>query len=333
MQAYFGNRPLEDIYTLWEKSIEKLENAKVVVIGVPSDTGAGIRRGAAYGPRAVRRELLKLPRFQDLIKHSQVVDLGDIFCNPHLLHDEMLNLKQIKRCQKEMYGGPFRYRLPVSPLSSLEFALSLLLKEFSHLKVFAIGGDHSIAWPLSRVLSKRHKKLGIVQPDAHTDLLPSRYGVKYCFGTWSFHAAKLIKNRFVQIGIRQSGKDRGHWEKSLGIKQVWAYEARSKSNQDIIQEVISFLKKKGVKDLYFSNDIDGTDCLEAPATGTPVSEGVSSTLLLSLIEELPKHFRWVGADINEVAPDLAKSQEDLEKTCKLAARYSLASIESLLASR
>ena len=329
----------KNLLKAWKSSLEDLALAKVVIIGVPLDTGAGIRRGAAYGPQEVRKPLYALPEVQTLLKSRTLIDMGDLFVNPHLLHDSMLNQEQITACQNEMYPlAPLdlRARLPVSGLSQLKLVLQCLLSAHPHLKVQVIGGDHSVAWPVSEVYSSQYPgTLGIVQPDAHTDLLSSRLGVKYCFGTWSYHANQLLggKGKLVQLGIRQSGRDQSHWESTTGVKQFWAQDILSQPEDQTIQKIIDHLKSKGIQHIYFSNDIDGTDESEAPATGTPAPHGLRSEFLIKVIQALGQNFQLVVGDIVEVAPVLGPDLSHAEATCQLAAQYLKTSIESQLYSK
>lgn len=323
-----------------------LKRARVALLGVPLDTGAGIRRGAAGGPRGVREALLESPQYRRWLNQGVILDLGDLFVNPHLLHDEMLNEGQIRLCQDGMYPEvpePLRRGLPVSALSQARWVLSRLLRDYPNLKIFVIGGDHSVAWPVTEAFCERYPgTLGIVQPDAHTDLLASRLGVRYCFGTWSYHAREKLGDpgRLVQIGIRQSRRDRGHWELNLGVRQIWASEIRARVRkaggnarivaEKVAQEITTQLKEHGVQKLYFSNDIDGTDEREALATGTPAPDGLTSSLLIKVIQKLARKFDWVAADIMEVAPDLGPTPAVRHKTCRLAARYTVECLRALL---
>lgn len=324
----------------WLQSLERLGAARIALLGVPSDTGAGIRRGAAHGPRAIRAELLGRARYRDWLRGGVVVDLGDVFVNPHLLHDEMLSPEQRRACQDEMYArarAPRRGLLPVAALSQTETILLSLYKKFPHLKIFVLGGDHSVAWPTVSALAKAHpeilaqKTLGILQPDAHTDLLSQRLGVKICFGTWSFHANELLGRggRLVQIGIRQSGRDQNHWESTLGVKQFWAHEIASTSHDVMVDRIIAHFKSVGAKQVYFSNDIDGTDEEWASATGTPAKQGFNPDFLIKLIRKCSEQFEFIGADLVEVAPDLG-TPESIQKTLKTAGDYAIESLEALL---
>lgn len=330
-QIFSGSIPQDEkeISLLWQESWKFLDQAKVALIGAPSDTGAGIRRGAAYGPLAIRKALLQNPIFQGWIQTKKVIDLGDIYVNPHLLHDGMLNSEQIKLCQNAMYPNApdlERTHFCVSPLSQLKQILSALLEQHGKIKLFIIGGDHSVAWPVTEVLAKKYPgTLGVVQPDAHTDLLKSRLGVQYCFGTWSYHANELIgrNGKLVQLGIRQSGKDKKYWESSTQVKQYWADDIQSMNPDQFVMDLVQHLKERGVKQIYFSNDIDGTDETEASATGTPAPNGLRPEFLEKVIQGLGQNFELVAADIVEVAPDLAPSPEEREKTGDLAARYAI----------
>lgn len=320
----------------WSESWARLDRAKVVLIGVPMDTGAGIRRGAMYGPRALRETLLERGSFRELLVGDDVVDLGDIYVNPHLLHDVMLSDRQIRLCQDSMYSSATaeqRALWPVSPLSQLQYVLMKLLTDYPHLRPMVLGGDHSLGHAVSQALIDRHgsKKMGILQPDAHTDLLPSRLGVEFCFGTWSYHANESLGRggRLVQIGIRQTGRDRGHWESELGVRQYWQGEWLGKSGAEVARDIVAHFQSIGVDKLYFSNDVDGTDVSFVSATGTPAAGGFSPSFLLDLIEEVSNHISFVGADCVEVAPSLAKDPHELESTLEVSADFIEASIRAL----
>lgn len=132
-------------------------------------------------------------------------------------------------------------------------------------------------------------------------------------------------SRFVQFGIRQTGRDRGHWESTTGIRQFWGSEIRGASDGNvIIDQAIETLRQAGVSKIYFSNDIDGTDAEFASATGTPADQGPAPGFFHAAIRKLGAAFELVGADIMEVAPDLAPDPDARRKTVGLAAEYSWA---------
>jgi arginase family enzyme len=320
----------------WRRSLQALASARVVVLGIPSDCGAGLVRGAAFGPAALRSALLRQPGRARLTGLAGVVDAGDVAVVPHLLHDDMLNEAQKQSCRQALYptlGAEVAAALPVSPLSIAERALDCLFEINPGARLLVLGGDHSVAWPVVAALVRhRAPALGIVQPDAHTDLLPERLGVRYCFATWAYHANDLLgrNGRLVQVGVRASGRDKQHWESTLGVHQVWAAEVEQKGAAAVLDEIVQHLRARGVKQVYLSNDIDATDAGDAPSTGAPEHRGLHAEFILALIARLGAEFDLVAADLVEVAPPVG-SPEDSRRTVELGARYLAASLDALLA--
>jgi arginase family enzyme len=316
----------EEVGLRFRERLGRLASARAVLLGVPSDAGGGILRGANQGPLAIRERLLEEdPGWFRRAEEAGLVDLGDVFTVPQLLHDEMLSPAQLHASRRALYPDlpPGEAdRLPVSPLSIAERALDLVLSVNPRAAPLLLGGDHSAAWPAVAALRRVRDDLGVVQVDAHTDLLPERLGVKYCFGTWSFHANELLGRggRLVQLGIRASGKDRGHWEGSLGVRQVWAAEALADPG-GALDAVVAAVRASGVRAVYLSNDIDGTDERFADATGTPEPGGLSPDLVVELIRRLGREVGLAGGDVMEVAPAIARTPGGAERTLSVAARY------------
>jgi agmatinase len=306
-----------------------------VVLGIPSDVGAGYRRGAAFGPQAIRAQLLAAGDWQQRCAAWGLVDIGDVFVVPQLQHDEMLSPSQLAASRAALYSNldpADAARLPVSPLSIAERAWDLVFSLNPTVKPFALGGDHSTALPGVLALKRaRPEVLGIVQPDAHTDLLETRLGVKYCFATWSWHANLAFgkQGRMVQLGIRATGKDQAHWESVLGVRQFWAREVLADPKGEM-EKVLAHLRATGVKGVYFSNDIDGSDSAFGDATGTPEPLGLEPEWLVELIRRLGKEIGVVGGDVMEVAPPLGSAPGEGEKTVALAARYFRETVQAAL---
>jgi len=289
-------------------------------------------RGAAYGPQGVREAVLRLrPNFRDIAAREGVVDVGDVFVIPHLLHDEMLSDAQRRASQLALYGADAPDDLPVAPLSIAERVVDELLALNPDLRIFVLGGDHSVAWPVVSALARHAREpWAIVHPDAHTDLLPERLGVRYCFATWAYHANELLGRggRLVQVGVRASGRPKDHWEGTLGVRQFWADEVRARGTA-VIDDVIAHLRAIGVRRVYLSNDIDATDADAAPATGAPAREGLPVAFVRALIKRVGAELPLLGADVVEVAPPLG-APEDARRTTEVAAWYMLDSLAALL---
>jgi arginase family enzyme len=319
----------------WRADLAAIRTARAVLLGIPSDVGAGFERGANLGPSAIRARLLEDdPGRLARARAAGLVDLGDVFVVPQLLHDEMLSEAQLAASRAALYPDlppSERAALPVSPLSIAERALGLVLAVNPRLKVLALGGDHSAAWPVVKALAAVRPGLGIVQLDAHTDLLPERLGVRYCFGTWSYHANELLGRggRLVQVGTRASGHDRAHWESTLGVRQFWAADV-ARDPAAALDAIVAAVRASGATEVYVSNDIDGTDAAFADATGTPEPGGLQPELVSALLARLGREVGLAGGDVMEVAPHVVRSEGGGARTVALAARYLAETIDAAL---
>lgn len=305
LKKIYGQEGDDQTYQkLWKESLVQLPlSSRACLLGVPSDCGGGILRGANWGPLFIRQYLWqsaeKLPAF----------DLGDIRVIPHLLHDKYLNVETIKNCQKALYNNhPKALEWPVSPLSICYEVARDFYRLFPAKALMALGGDHSVSYPLVKAWlehkKNQKKKVAIIHFDAHTDLLEERLGIDLCFGSWAGQIVKEMEDKtlMLQIGIRSSGKDRNHWEKNSGVTQFWTSEVKKLGAQNIAQKIIQHLKSKAVEEIYISFDIDALDINYAGATGTPEKDGLDPHDPMLILQELYEHFPMTGADLVEVAP-------------------------------
>lgn len=332
----YGVDSPQEIQARFEAAIDRIANARAIVLGVPSDVGAGYRRGANLGPQAIRGGLLAAESdLRGWYDRHGVVDIGDVIVVPQLLHDDMLSEAQLEASRRALYGtlAPGLVdRLPVSPLSIQERVLNCAFRLNPNIVPVVLGGDHSVAWPVAAALAANRKdRWSIVQPDAHTDLLAERLGIKYCFATWSYHANELLgrDGRLVQVGVRASRHDRSHWETGLGVRQFWPEEVL-RDPDGAIDAVIAHLKARGATSVYFSNDIDGTDSSHAEATGTPEDNGLTPDWLFALIKRLGREIGLCAADCVEVAPPLGPTADATDRTVALAARYVRACLDEIV---
>jgi agmatinase len=303
-EKIFGTRDesiiKEKFFHHLEKTLQETTPAKPFVLGICSDNGGGILRGANWGPLFLRTIVEK---------ESAFIDLGDVRVIPHLLLDEYLNEKTIKKCQEALYGSsPLRHSLPVSPLSIAYHVANNLHQKWPCPKIMTLGGDHSVSYPVVKsyleAKKSQEKTCAILHFDAHTDLLSHRLGIDVCFGSWAFHMIEHLKSPelLIQIGLRASGFDRNHWENKLGVKQFWANEVRQNGTQAVAQEIKKILSKHHVDEVYVSFDIDALDAEYALSTGTPELQGLYPHEVLNLLREILPGVPLTGADMVELAP-------------------------------
>jgi agmatinase len=323
----YGVQTEEEVAARFRASLDRIATARAILLGIPSDVGAGYLRGANLGPQAIRAALLDVaPGWRDTALAAGIVDIGDVFVVPQLLHDDMLGAEQRAASRRALYPSLPQGQaetLPVSPLSIAERVLDLVFRINPAVAPVALGGDHSTAWPVVAALSRvKRSPWGIVQVDAHTDLLEERLGIKYCFGTWSFHANELVgrSGRLVQVGTRASRHPREHWEATLGVRQFWAGECRADRDASL-DAILDHLRRTGVRGVYFSNDIDGTDAGFADATGTPEPDGLAPDFVVALIRRLGREVSLLGGDVMEVAPPVQRTRDGAARTVALAVRY------------
>ncbi len=295
--AYYGTKNVEVAQKKWLKAFEKLDPKIPWVIGLPSDNGGGIQRGANWGPLVLRQELIS--------SSKDFIDLGDVRVIPHLLHDKYLNEETLKICRKALYGKT--NKLPVSPLSIAEKAVTDIYKKHPQAHLLGFGGDHSNSYPLVKAWLQSRQKLqhaALLHFDAHTDLLERRLGIDLCFGTWTHQILEELfsQDHILQLGIRSSGKTKKHWKDTLGVEQYWAFEINKWGVEKTYQKIHDHYKKLDIHEIYISFDIDALDEKYAAATGTPEKEGLLPTDCAALIRLLAQDFKITGADLMELAP-------------------------------
>lgn len=287
-----------EVQIAWQQQLDLLPTSNLpLLLGICSDSGGGILRGANWGPLFIREY------YYALTKRTQVLDLGDVRVIPQLLNDELLNQETIANCRHALYGDT-HFDLPVSPLSIAYATVSSILEAAPEKKIFSLGGDHSISYPTIKAYLEHKPQLGIIHFDAHTDLLDYRLGIAICFATWAYHLLDLLSapGNLIQLGIRSSAKDQKHWESTLGIKQYWAEQILNNPLEKIIDSTLEHLSKQAVQQVYITVDIDSLDQSIAASTGTPEPNGLTPEQIIKIIEAIGKHYPIVGADLTEVAP-------------------------------
>ena len=208
-----------------------------MLLGVPSDCGGGIHRGANHGPQALRQELARLPYVEPYL------DIGDIPVVPQLLEDHLLTSEVVSKVRQALYNA--QPELPVSPLSIAAKVAEALAQIAPTNPIMALGGDHSISYPLiSNYLEKSSsggRRTAVVQFDAHTDLLDSRFGLDVTFGSWASHILPQLAHPslLVQIGLRQSEKRADEWQDLLGVTQFWCQECKELGAANIAGQIIA----------------------------------------------------------------------------------------------
>lgn len=257
----------------------RFHDVDIGLIGVPWDSGTTNRPGPRHGPRQLR-DLSTMIRAENAATGMRpyeavnCADLGDVGPNPADIVDSMDRITAFY--DQVLAAG-------ITPLTA--------------------GGDHLSSLPILRALA-RHKPLGMIHFDSHTDLFHSYFGgTMYTHGTPFRRAVEeglLDPKRVVQIGIRGTAYDMEDrdFAKSVGIRVIPIEEYFARGIVDVMAEAREIA---GAGDTYVSYDIDFVDPAFAPGTGTPEVGGPNSYEAL-LVARLLDGVNIVGADLVEVSP-------------------------------
>jgi agmatinase len=261
---------------------EPLATQPFAVSGVPYDGAVTNRPGARFGPQAIRAASLML--CDGIHPYFDVTPLG-------------------------LVGDALDMRLPnASPLAEVRRHIEVQAADLmdKHHCVF-LGGDHSVTLPLLRAAKARHggQPLACVHFDAHCDTWADHFGEPSGHGTWTREAIEeglISAPHTVQIGLRSSGERAAREYVADHGGLVWTARALRGLDGAGLAPVIGAIRERiGERPCYLTLDIDVLDPAFAPGTGTPEPGGLTSSQVLTLLEELAD-LNWIGMDCVEVAP-------------------------------
>ncbi len=244
-------------------------SGRVALVGLPFDEQSSFLRGASKAPPEIRRELfcdsgsLCTEAGLDLACEDRWIDVGDL----------------------ELDGGG-------EPLDLIATGASRFLERGDRL--VALGGDHSVTYPLVQAYARWFGALTIVHFDAHPDLY-EEFG-----GSRLSHAcpfARILEEgcarRLVQVGIRGSNSHQREQAARYGVETLPA--------GNLENETLASLEGP----IYLSIDLDVLDPAFAPGVSHREPGGLSTRQLLDLMGTIPKQF--VGADLVELNPSRDRS--------------------------
>lgn len=279
------------------------------IYGVPFDSGVTFRPGTRFGPRAIRDASQYVKNYSiehdlDITEVLSLADAGDAPVNPFHCKD---NLQKI-----------------------YDFALTVGTP--SHTRLFAVGGDHSLAYANLRATWERRGRpeggLPMIHFDSHLDTVDETLGERYSHASPFIRAIEdgyLNPKRMLSIGIKGPLNTRHDldYARENGIT-ILTYEQVQREGTATIDR---FVEDLGTEEVYLTFDIDCVDPAYAPGTGTPSVGGFTSAEVLALLRRLVG-IDVVGADVVEVLPD-----RDLAQITALLAGHVIFEILCLAAAR
>ncbi len=259
--------------------LDEVGRTDVAILGVPFDSGVSYRPGARFGPGHVRSASKLLRNYNPVLDvepfaAQQVADAGDVACNPFSIDEA---------------------------LAQIDAGARAVLEDSARL--LTIGGDHTIALPLLRVMHEAHGPLAVVHFDAHLDTWDTYFGAPVTHGTPFRRASEeglIDKTASMHVGIRgplYGPRDLSE-DQVLGFQVVGSHEMDDLGWRGVVERIRA---RVGERPTYVSVDIDVLDPAFAPGTGTPEAGGLTSRELLNILRSFGA-LNLVGADIVEVAP-------------------------------
>jgi agmatinase len=247
------------------------------LLGAPYDAASSFLRGAAQGPAAIRAALPSPSTNAWSESVHNVVDplrdAGDV----------------------DLDSGDVR--AVIEQRAHRLFA--------SGERVIALGGDHSITYPLVRAASRTFgaTHFTLLHLDAHPDLYPDYEGDRYSHACpFARIMEEQLTHRLVQVGIRCMNDVQRRQAEKYGV-EVIDMRAWAGGERPSIRGAV-----------YLSLDLDVFDPAFAPGVSHREPGGLTPREVITLIQELDVDL--VGADVVELNP----SRDPLDITAPLAAK-------------
>jgi len=167
-----------------------------------------------------------------------------------------------------------------------------------------LGGDHAISLPPIRALAAARPRIGIVQLDAHLDLVdfsPRQGSLSQSSQIRrALELPQMNPTRLVQVGLRGLNyPEYAAFCREQGITQLTAGEALDQGAEAVANRCLEVAGADGAA-IYFTLDIDALDPSSAPGAGAHEHGGLTPRFVSALIRRLAPAVS--AFDIAEVNP-------------------------------
>jgi agmatinase len=247
------------------EGLTELEAGQVALLGMPWDAHSSFLRGPALAPRQIRAALYSgamnrcAENGHDLGADPRWRDVGDL-------------------------------AIPAgddASLATISGAATSVLERGA--RVLALGGDHSVSFPLLRAYGAAYHGLTVLHLDAHPDLYDELDGDRLshaCPFARALEEGRIA--RLVQVGIRTLNPHQREQARRFGVEIIEMRDWRPGLD----------LRLSGP--LYLSLDLDALDPAFAPGVSHHEPGGFTTRDVLGIIQSLPAPL--IGADLVEFNP-------------------------------
>jgi arginase family enzyme len=175
-----------------------------------------------------------------------------------------------------------------------------------------LGGDHFCCYPAAAGVIEGWRqrreglRVGYLQIDSHTDFVDHHaFSGRYSHGTGARRVSEIAEVTNVAWFGLNGVSQRSQFEtmRERGFRAYTSAYVHRVGVQRAFEELLEYLLD-GVDIVYVTVDIDVMDASDAPATSTPVYEGLSAHDYLHVMRRLSSIGELVGLDLCEVNPQL-----------------------------
>lgn len=218
----------------WIGSLEKYNDAGIVMLGLPFDGTCSYRPGSRFAPERLRLASWGLEDYSPIYdKHLEDVKFFD--------------------------AGELEF-----PLGNTQKALDVIEQNARQIftdnkKYLGIGGEHLVTLPAVKACKEKYDNLAVIHFDAHTDLREDYLGERLSHASVMRRIGEIIGfDNIKQIGIRS------------GLKEEFELMKKYNTQVESSKDLEKLLNKK----IFLTIDVDVLDPSVMPGTGTPEPDGL-----------------------------------------------------------
>lgn len=271
---------------LYRSNVDRMQDADVVVIGVPDESRSHAKRkGSSRAPDVLRIASNESEFFERAGKRIPICPMGGTLEGKRVFDaGNVADKQELRRIVSEVVSAG---KLPIM-----------------------IGGDHSLTTETIK-MAAAGKKLSLLYFDAHPDFVSSARN--YYGSVLTDSAQSLNFRKSMLIGTRAAEQEELENAKEVGLKIVNPLDVAELGVKKVAQMIKA--RTAGSR-IYISVDLDCVDPASAPGVSVPSPAGLSAIDLIYMLNKVISGGNVVGIDIVELVPDYDVSG----MTATLAAR-------------
>jgi len=261
------------VVRLYRANAKSIDDADIVVIGVPDESRSHAKRkGTSRAPDVLRIASNESEFFERAGKLIPTVPMrGTLYGKRIFDAGNVAGKHELRRIISDVISAG---KLPVT-----------------------IGGDHSLTTETIKLVAAG-KKLSLLYFDAHPDFVSSARD--YYGSVLTDSAQSLNFRKSMLIGTRAAEPEEIENAKKAGLKIVNPLDMVELGVKKVAQMIKA--RTAGSK-IYISVDLDCVDPASAPGVSVPSPAGLAPMDLIYLLNKVISGGNVVGIDIVELVPD------------------------------